>query len=193
VTAADERYRSALSPLPMAWEPGPERRAAVIAPIAAARGEDWLCFTVRRADLREHAGQVSFPGGVDDGDADPAACALRELQEELGVDPATVLLFGHLGASISSSRYRVHCLVGRIPWPDAERVARSEVERLLCLPLVQLADLGRWQEIAPAPAPDGRTYAASPHFRAGDDVIWGLTGRFTFAFAQALARTDGGR
>jgi 8-oxo-dGTP pyrophosphatase MutT (NUDIX family) len=188
VSAADDRYRRALPPLPMAWEQGPERRAAVIAPIAAADGEDWLCFTVRRADLREHPGQIAFPGGVDDGDADPAACALRELQEELGVDPATVVLFGHLGTRISSSHYRVHCLVGRIPWPDAQRIAASEVEWLFCVLLFQLADLGRWQQIAPAQAPDGRSYAASPHFRVGDDVIWGLTGRFAFALAQALAR-----
>jgi 8-oxo-dGTP pyrophosphatase MutT (NUDIX family) len=187
VNAADDRYRRALAPLPMAWEPGPERRAAVLAPIAAARGEDWLCFTVRRADLREHPGQIAFPGGVDDGDADPAACALRELQEELGVDAGSVVLLGHLGTRISSSRYRVHCLVARIPWPDAGRIAASEVERLLCVPLARLTDLGRWQQIAPAPAPDGRSYSASPHFRAGDDVIWGLTGRFAFAFAQALA------
>ena len=62
--------------------------AAVLLPLYGWPDEPGLIFTERRADLRRHAGEISFPGGRrDDADADLAATALREAEEEIGLDP----------------------------------------------------------------------------------------------------------
>jgi 8-oxo-dGTP pyrophosphatase MutT (NUDIX family) len=78
-----------------------------------------LIFTERRADLRRHAGEISFPGGRRDaGDADLAATALREAHEEIGLDPAVVELQGALmPVSTFVTDYLVHPFVGLVPAP----------------------------------------------------------------------------
>jgi 8-oxo-dGTP pyrophosphatase MutT (NUDIX family) len=183
---ADEFLRTHLPPVPAAWNETPLRRAAVLAPIFARSGEDWLLFTVRRSDLRLHGGQISFPGGMQHGDESPADCALREAAEEIGIDPARVTLLGSLPARQSSSRIEVHCIIGRIAEPAVFRFDRREVERLLAIPWRELGDRRRWQLRAPPPEADGRQLPTSPHFDSGDDVVWGLTGRFAFELVQAL-------
>lgn len=186
MNATDRALAAVLAPLPVPWQRTTLRRAAVLAPLFARGGEDWLLFTVRPAAMRMHAGQISFPGGADDGDADPVACALRETQEELGIAPADVALLGSLGARQSSSGFRVHCLVGRVPDPRDLAPDPGEVARLLAIPLPELARQGRWRDHAPLLA-DGRALPASPHFDWHGDVVWGLTGRFTKDLVDALA------
>ncbi len=75
--------------------------AAVLLPLYGwPDDEPGLVFTERRADLRRHAGEISFPGGRrDPGDADLSATALREAQEEIGLDPAIVELGEELPAT----------------------------------------------------------------------------------------------
>ena len=93
--------------------------AAVLLPLYGWPEEPGLIFTERRADLRRHAGEISFPGGrQDDGDADLAATALREAEEEIGLDPAAVELVGALPpTSTFVTGYRIHPFVGLVPDP----------------------------------------------------------------------------
>lgn len=182
------RIRAAIEPMPFGWEPGPERRAAVLLPIFTLAGEEFVLCTVRHQNLTQHAGQIAFPGGLDEDDPDPGACALRETHEEVGIEPHAVEILGHLGTRHSSSGYRVHCIVGRIPPPDAQRACPREVDRLLLVRAAEILTAERWQEREPAPRPDGRPIAPSPHYEVGRDVIWGLTGRFLFDLVQALYR-----
>jgi 8-oxo-dGTP pyrophosphatase MutT (NUDIX family) len=188
VNGVDAHLRRHLLPLPPGWEPTPLRRAAVLAPIVAGGGGDRLLLLVRRDDLREHAGQVAFPGGADDGDAGPVACALREAEEEVGLRAAGVTLLGSLPPRRSTSDFLVHCVVGRAADPGDGAIDPREVARLLRIPLRELVDRGRWYEQAPPPRADGRTFPASPHFDWGGDVVWGLTGRFVHELAGLLAR-----
>lgn len=168
------------------WQKTTLRRAAVLAPIVEHQGADALLFLVRAASLRKHAGQIAFPGGAaDDDDLDPASCALRETHEEIGVERSRVTLLGSLPSSTSSSNYRVHCLVGRIGGPFVPRIDTGEVERLLYVPLRELLQPDRWT-LERGPGPDSERFPPSPHFRVGDDVIWGLTGRFTSVLLDAL-------
>ena len=82
-------------PAPLPPELG--RPAGVLVPLIAGPGPLSLVFTERHADLSRHAGEISFPGGMPErGDDGLAATALREAQEEIGVDPASVEVLGVL-------------------------------------------------------------------------------------------------
>jgi 8-oxo-dGTP pyrophosphatase MutT (NUDIX family) len=100
-------------------EGGSGVEAAVLLAIYGWPEDPGLIFTERRADLRRHAGEISFPGGRRDaGDADLAATALRETHEEIGLDPAAVELHGALvPVSTFVTDYLVHPFVGLVPDP----------------------------------------------------------------------------
>lgn len=184
--AVDERLSSSLPPVDLPWQKTTLRRAAVLAPIVARAGVDHVLFLVRSANLRQHAGQVSFPGGADDGDETPWSCALRETEEEIGVARELVVPLGSLTTATSSSNFRVHCLVARLPDDAVLRLDAGEVARAMFVPLAELLDPSRWYEKAPPQQPDGRTFPPSPHFDHDGAVIWGLTGRFCSLLLAAL-------
>src|SRR5204863_2288366 len=98
---------------------GGRTEAAVLLPIHGWPGEPGLIFTERRADLRRHAGEISFPGGRrDDGDGDLTATALREAEEEIGLSPSSVEICGALPpAATFVTGYRIQPFVGVIPNP----------------------------------------------------------------------------
>ena len=99
---------------------GDHREAAVLVAITD-RPEPGLILTQRREDMRTHAGQVAFPGGrVDEGE-DAVAAALREAQEELGLNPALVRLLGEADPYVTVTGYWVSPVIGVIP-PDLELV-----------------------------------------------------------------------
>src|SRR5205823_11523699 len=79
-------------------EPLPDETvaAAVLIPVLASTDEPRLVFTRRTDTLTRHAGEISFPGGLVDDGEHPAAAALREAEEELGLKPADVELLGAL-------------------------------------------------------------------------------------------------
>src|ERR1700712_1151975 len=115
------------------------REPAVLLPLFGWPERPGLIFTERRADLRSHAGEISFPGGRrDDGDADLFATALREADEEIALDPGSVELLGALSpTSTFAPGYRIHPFVGLVP-PPAEldlRPSPDEVETVLALDL----------------------------------------------------------
>ncbi len=84
----------------------PRRRAAVLVPFVRRESALSVLFTRRTANLRTHAGQISFPGGaIEDGDADPVAAALRETFEETGIEPGRVEPFGYLDGFETVSGY----------------------------------------------------------------------------------------
>lgn len=91
--------------------------AAVLVAITR-RQEPGVLLTVRREHLRTHAGQIAFPGGrVDPDDAGPEAAALREAQEEIGLDPAEVALVGTADPYRTVTGYQVTPVLGQVP-PD---------------------------------------------------------------------------
>jgi len=142
---------------------------------------DWpdrpgLIFTERRADLRRHAGEISFPGGRrDDDDESLQATALREAQEEIGLEPAAVELAGALPPTATFvTGYRIHPFVGLIPNPAALGLepSPSEVETLLTIRLDALRDAYGMRRLVRRGVPiHTPTYAVDGH------LIWGATAR----------------
>jgi len=105
-----------------------------------------VLLTKRTEYLSTHAGQVSFPGGrIDAGDPSAEAAALREAQEEIGLDPARVELLGRLGDYVTGSGYNITPVLGLLPVGiglDALDLVLSpkEVEAVFLLPLAVLLD-----------------------------------------------------
>lgn len=148
--------------------------AAVLVPIFHSAGEPVAVFTERRADLRRHAGEISFPGGRQDSpDEDLRTTALREAEEEVGLARADVELVGALppvGTFVTG--YRVFPFVGLIEPGQTWAPQETEVAQILEL---SLADLVRGHEHkrlirrgVPIKMP---TYTVDGHF------VWGATAR----------------
>jgi 8-oxo-dGTP pyrophosphatase MutT (NUDIX family) len=151
--------------------------AAVLLPLYGwPDDEPGLVFTERRADLRRHAGEISFPGGRrDPGDADLSATALREAQEEIGLDPAAVELGERLPPTNTFvTGYRIHPLVGHIAHPHELdlRPNPTEVETLLTFSLAVLRESYEMRRLIRRGVP-----IHTPTFEIEGRLIWGATAR----------------
>ena len=164
----------------------PQTDAAVLLPLYGWPDDPGLIFTERRADMRRHAGEISFPGGrMDEGDADLAATALREAHEEIGLDPAAV----ELGESLPTTStfvtgYRIHPFVGRIPHPRDLSLEPNpaEVETVLTFSLEVLRDGYEMRRLVRRGVPiHTATYEVEGH------LIWGATARI---LGDLLERLD---
>lgn len=152
-----------------------EHDAAVLAPIVERDGDHYLLFTRRADHLGEHPGQMSFPGGgAEPEDESILATALREANEEIGLDTAETEVIGQLDDIRTVTEYAVTPFVARVP--DREYVGDgNEVAEIVCLPVSGLLD------------PDNYEYERRDHPYYGDIVIhyfhvegytvWGATGR----------------
>jgi 8-oxo-dGTP pyrophosphatase MutT (NUDIX family) len=150
--------------------------AAVLVPLYGWPEEPGLVFTERRADLRRHAGEISFPGGrQDEADADLAATALREANEEIGLDPEAVELSGALPpTSTFVTGYRIHPFVGIVPHPDGLdlRPNPSEVETVLTFSLEILREGFGMRRLVRRGVP-----IHTPTYTVDGHLIWGATAR----------------
>lgn len=123
------------------------RPAAVLLPLFVREEEDMVLFTRRTETLSHHRGEISFPGGSwFDGDAGPAATALRETEEEMGIAAADVRLLGRLDDCISVHGYHVAPFVGAFPYPYPFRVNPSEIAEVIEVPLGRLRDPAIYHE-----------------------------------------------
>jgi 8-oxo-dGTP pyrophosphatase MutT (NUDIX family) len=119
--------------------PGGFGAAAVLVPLHEEGGVASVLLTVRRHDLKHHAGQVSFPGGrVEPGEA-PLDAALREAHEEVGLEPGLVTVLGRLSETVVlQSAFRLTPWVASVPYPYPYAAAPREVEAIWHVPLPSL-------------------------------------------------------
>lgn len=167
---------------------GPPIPAAVLVPFVLGPTPGVL-LTKRTAHLAKHAGQVSFPGGrIDPGDATPEAAALREAQEEIGLNPQNVELIGRLPDYLTGTGYRITPILGLLPQGlglDALDLTPSahEVDIVFELPLSVLLDPAAPQRMERHWRGRLRQYWQWPH---DEHHIWGATAAILLAVAARL-------
>jgi hydroxyethylthiazole kinase-like uncharacterized protein yjeF len=130
-----------------------------------------LVLTRRRPDLRSHPGQLSFPGGRIEPGEDPVSAALREAEEEIGLDRASVTVLG-AGPTfyVPPSRFWVVPVVARWDTPHHLVPEPREVAEVLHVDLDTLRDERRWRA-TPIAARSGAAWA----WHLDDDLLWGAT------------------
>jgi len=160
------------------------RRAAVLVPIVLAPEGGRVVYTLRKDDLKDHAGQISFPGGAPEpGDGTLLSTALREAEEEVDLRPEMVEVIGELEeVYIPPSRFLVRPFVGLLS-PEAElTLAPEEVEAIFSVSLEELMSPKVFKKVVWER--DGRPYEV-PAFAVAGHEIWGATAAMT---AGLLAR-----
>jgi 8-oxo-dGTP pyrophosphatase MutT (NUDIX family) len=115
------------------------RDAAVLIPVVAREPTATVILTQRTPHLSAHAGQIAFPGGkIDPTDAGPGAAAVREAEEEIGLDPALVETIGYLDPYLARTGYRIVPVLGRVDPELRLRINAAEVEEAFEVPLAFL-------------------------------------------------------
>jgi 8-oxo-dGTP pyrophosphatase MutT (NUDIX family) len=159
--------------------------AAVLLPMYGHPGRPGLVFTERRLDLRRHAGEISFPGGRQDHPEERLlTTALREAEEEIGLDPAQVDVRGALppiGTFVTG--YKVHPFVGTIPEGLWFRPNPAEVAAVLQFTLDELHEGFAMRRLVRRGVP-----IRTPTYEVGEHMIWGATARI---LGELLERLEG--
>ena len=170
---------------PQAWVPelpedllfrlGKLRRASVLIPLVQRPEGLTVLLTQRTAHLSAHAGQISFPGGsAESDDSSPIETALRESEEEIGLQRRHVEIIGVLPDHATASKFLVTPVIGLVTPPFELRADPGEVAEIFEVPLAFLMNGINHQRMS-FDLPDGsgrRSFYAMPYERF---FIWGAT------------------
>jgi 8-oxo-dGTP pyrophosphatase MutT (NUDIX family) len=148
-------------------------RAAVLIPLLLKENGLSVLLTQRTNHLRDHAGQISFPGGrMDPEDLSPDDTALRESQEEIGLDPKRVEIIGYLPQYLTVSGYSVTPVVGLVQAQEEYVLDEFEVADVFEVPLHFLLDPANHQIRLWQSEQGGRRFYSIPY---ENRFIWGAT------------------
>ena len=172
---------------PQARPPGAtERRsAAVLVPLIERPAGLTVLLTKRAETLRQHTGQVAFPGGRCDAGETPIETALREAEEEIGLDRRLVEPVGLLTPYETITRYDVTPVVAFVKPGFSLTLSAAEVESAFEAPFAWLMDATNHERQFREPTAGGpkRYFYAMPF---GDYYIWGATAGMLRGFSERL-------
>ena len=159
------------------------RRAGVLVPLYVKERELWLLFTKRSDKLLNHRGQVSFPGGAHEtGDRDLKDMAVRETEEELGLERKQIVLLGRLSPIVTNTNFYVEPYVAAIPYPVELKPSPDEIEALWEIPISAL--------MAPT-AVEERNFEGHEKpvlfYHYGQKTVWGATARILSELLDVMA------
>ncbi|HVG08005.1 MAG TPA: CoA pyrophosphatase [Thermoanaerobaculia bacterium] len=162
------------SPPPRRLAASDLRQASVLVPLYVDAGELWTVLTKRTDDLPTHRGQIAFPGGGRELKEDPWAAALRETEEEIGLDPKRILPLGELDEGETPAGFRVIPCVAAIPFPFETRPNPKEIAEVFSLPLTAFTNPRLVEE---RPVKINGVERMLLVYHIGNRQIWGLTAR----------------
>ncbi len=163
--------------------------AAVLFPIVLHEDGHTVLLTQRTAHLKDHAGQISFPGGrVERADRSPEHTALREAEEEIGLLPERVETIGYLPQYRTGTGFCVTPVVALVTPPFDLRPDPFEVAEIFEVPLGFLLDPANHQQHSLHYRGALRTYYAMPY---GDYFIWGATAGMIRSLTERLGLLQG--
>lgn len=192
-----ERLRASLLPEPLTGhfvqEDGvddqPLTPAAVLFPIVLRDGGQTVLLTQRTAHLRDHAGQVSFPGGrVEAEDLSPSHTALRETEEEIGLSRERIEILGFLPEYRTGTGFRITPVVALVQPPFELQPDPFEVAEVFEVPLDFLLDPANHQRHSLHYRGALRNYFAMPY---GEYFIWGATAGMIRSLSERLGLIHG--
>lgn len=158
------------------------KQAAVLVPVQERNDGDYLILTQRAEGLNHHSGQVAFPGGrVDPQDPGDLEAALREAEEEIGIDPRHVRILGQLDQVTAAYSFLVTPFVGLIPSPYEFQLNQAETAAVFSVPVAALLQPGCFSmegyfDVA-------RRHPVYHFYYDGWD-IWGATARIVKQFLE---------
>ncbi len=160
--------------------------SAVLVPIYYKEGQCYILFTRRTEKVKEHKGQISFPGGARQDGESLLDTALRESREEIGLAPADVEILGQLDDTLTAvSNYIVTPFVGVIPWPYELKADGWETDEIIEAPITAL--LTNDSREKKTEVIDGKKVTSYFYHYQGR-VIWGATARILHQFLDIFVR-----
>lgn len=163
-----------------------QRRPAAVLLALRDGGSPRLVLTVRTDNLQSHAGQVALPGGrADPGDTDALATALRESEEEIGLDRAQVTPLGYLDNFDTISGYRITPVVARIAERSQLKAAPAEVAEVFEVPLAFFLDPANLHRYTMEFRGHRREMVEFVH---GGHRIWGATAAILLNLLKRMGR-----
>ena len=160
--------------------------SAVLLPIYNKEGQCHILFTQRTNNVKEHKGQISFPGGARQDGESLRDTALRESQEEVGLSPNQVEVLGELDdTATTTSNFVVTPFVGVIPWPNDLRADGWETDEIIEVPIGALLAKSSREDRKEV---IGGQPVTSYFYHYGDRVIWGATARILHQFLELYSQ-----
>jgi 8-oxo-dGTP pyrophosphatase MutT (NUDIX family) len=150
--------------------------SAVLVPLYKKQGQYYILFIKRTETVKEHKGQISFPGGTrEEVDVTLLDTALREGAEEIGLRADDVEVLGELDdEATTTSNYVVAPFITAIPWPYQFKMNKEEVEEIIEIPISALLDKNCFEQ--DTEILDGKVVDSYAYYYQGR-LIWGATAR----------------
>lgn len=161
--------------------------AAVLIPLVRKESDWHMIFTRRTDTVESHKGQVAFPGGgCDETEILAEQTALREAQEEIGLNPGDVQILGRLNDLVTITHFRVTPVVGIIPWPYDFELSKNEVSRVFSIPLDWMAQSSNWEEYNFTPDGIQKAFPVITYHSYDGEILWGASARITQNFLEVM-------